>query len=1074
VPICRVCGEENPERARFCLACGEALPEQPAERFRRVVTILFSDVVDSTGLGERLDPETLDQVMTAFFEGVGPVVERHGGKLAKFIGDAVMAVFGLTELHEDDALRAVRAAVEMRHTLARLNDDFQRRYGVTLATRTGLNTGTVAGKGLVPDRNFVAGDAANAAARLQQHAEAGEILLAESTYRLVRDAIDAEPLAPLELKGKRDAIGAYRLLALREGPDAASRLDAPLVGRRDALAQLEWVLERAEAERDCRLVTVVGGPGIGKSRLTHEFVESLDGRATVLRGRCLPYGEGITFWPLAQMVRQAAGIQEDEGPGESVARIEALLPPDDDAHSIAETIAHITGLKETTGVVAEGFWAVRRLFATLAAERPLVVLLDDAHWAEATLLELIENLARHSESVPIVLLCASRPELLERLPEWGHSAGAGPSTVVRLEPLDDAACDRLIAELLGETQSLPEVRDHVAGRAEGNPLFIEQLISMLIDDGKLESLDGRWVAVGDLDNVTVPPGIHALLAARLELLGSDERALLGRAAVMGQTFYVGAVADLSSPDLAVRIPSLLLELVRKELIRPSRSDFRDEEAFEFRHLLIRDAAYDAVTKESRADLHARFADWLERTAGERLAEYAEIVGWHLEQAHRYLAELGPIDERGAELARRAADRLAGAGWTASSRGDTSAGVKLRSRALALMAPDDPRRPQLLGDLGDALLWAGQFEDADRALAEAIELADRAGDERTRIRSYLSQLRLRFQVDPDVDYAELEAEGLAMAARCEANGDDFSAARAWRLVSWARYGLCQLEGMREPAERAYEFDSRAKDPHYPHDDLVGIIVALSFGPTPASRALVEGSEVLERVRGHRGAEAYALCFLGQLRGMLGERDAAREMILKGVADRQVLGDLPGAAMSRGEGLGYFIEMVRGDWPAAERELRRAYDELSSMGDKSYLSLTAGWLARCLYALGRYEEADELATTSELATARSWIAAQVTWRGVRALLLAQRGDVEAGERLAREAVELALRTDRTDTQTSALMDLVEVLLVAGRREEAIPIVIDALERYERKEVLPAAARARALLDELTAGTAASVGS
>ena len=1071
--ICRVCGEENPERARFCLACGEQLTEQSAERFRRVVTILFSDVVDSTGLGERLDPETLDQVLTAYFEGVRPVVERHGGTLAKFIGDAVMAVFGLTELHEDDALRAVRAAVEMRQTLARLNDDFERRYGVALATRTGLNTGTVAGKGIVPDRNFVAGDAANAAARLQQQAEPGEILIAESTYRLVREAVDTERLAPLELKGKRDPIGAYRLLALRDGSDTASRLDAPLVGRRDALAQLEWVLERAVAEQDCRLVTVVGGPGIGKSRLTHEFVESIDARATVLRGRCLPYGEGITFWPLAQMVRQAAGIHEDDGPGESVARIEALLPPDDDAHSIAETIAHLTGLKETTGVVAEGFWAVRRLFATLAAERPLVVLLDDAHWAEATLLELIENLARHSESVPIVLLCASRPELLERLPEWGHSAGAGPSTVVRLEPLDDAACDRLIAELLGETQSLPEVRDHVAGRAEGNPLFIEQLISMLIDDGRLESLDGRWVAVGDLDNITVPPGIHALLAARLELLGPDERAVLGRAAVMGQTFYVGAVADLSSPEIAMRIPSLLLELVRKELIRPSRSDFRDEEAFEFRHLLIRDAAYDAVTKESRADLHARFAEWLERTAGERLAEYAEIVGWHLEQAHRYLAELGPIDERGEELARRAADRLAGAGWTASSRGDTSAGVKLRSRALALMAPDDPRRPQLLGDLGDALLWAGRFDEADRALAEAIELADRTGDERTRVRSYLSQLRLRFQVDPDVDYAELEAEGLTMAARCEANGDDFSAARAWRLVSWARYGLCQLEGMREPAERAYEFDSRAKDPHYPHDDLVGIIVALSFGPTPASRALVEGSEVLERVRGHRGAEAYALCFLGQLRGMLGERDAAREMILKGVADRQVLGDLPGAAMSRGEGLGYFVEMVRGDWQAAERELRRAYEELSSMGDKSYLALTAGWLARCLFALGRYDEADELATVSERATARSWVAAQVCWRGVRALLLAHRGEVEAGEALAREAVELALRTDRADTQTAALMDLAEVLRMAGREAEAIPVVRDALRRYEQKEVLPAAARARALLDELTAATAANVG-
>ena len=304
----------------------------------------------------------------------------------------------------------------------------------------------------------------------------------------------------------------------------------------------------------------------------------------------------------------------------------------------------------------------------------------------------------------------------------------------------------------------------------------------------------------------------------------------------------------------------------------------------------------------------------------------------------------------------------------------------------------------------------------------------------------------------MDYAELEAEGLTMAARCEANGDDFSAARAWRLVSWARYGLCQLEGMREPAERAYEFDSRAKDPHYPHDDLVGIIVALSFGPTPASRALVEGSEVLERVRGHRGAEAYALCFLGQLRGMLGERDAAREMILKGVADRQVLGDLPGAAMSRGEGLGYFVEMVRGDSEAAERELRRAYEELSSMGDKSYLALTAGWLARCLFALGRYDEADELATVSERATARSWIAAQVCWRGVRALLLAHRGEVAAGEALAREAVELALRTDRVDTQTSALMDLAEVLRMAGREDEAIPVVTDAL-RAIRAEGGPA---------------------
>ena len=267
MPACSNCGEENPERARFCNACGNSLEQESSERFRKTVTILFSDVVDSTGLGERLDPETLSHVLTEYFEGVKPVVERHGGTLAKFIGDAVMAVYGLTELHEDDALRAVRTAVEMRETLARLNEDFEQRYGVVLATRTGINTGTVAGKGLVPDRNFVAGDAANTAARLQQAAEPGEILLAESSYRLVRGSVEAEPVASAELKGKQTPVAAFRLVKVVSMTEPAPRLDAPLVGRQDTLAQLDWALERAVAERNCRLVSILGEPGIGKSRL---------------------------------------------------------------------------------------------------------------------------------------------------------------------------------------------------------------------------------------------------------------------------------------------------------------------------------------------------------------------------------------------------------------------------------------------------------------------------------------------------------------------------------------------------------------------------------------------------------------------------------------------------------------------------------------------------------------------------------------------------------------------------------------------------------------------------------------
>jgi class 3 adenylate cyclase/tetratricopeptide (TPR) repeat protein len=1062
MPACSNCGAENPERARFCNACGNTLEQESSEPFRKTVTILFSDVVDSTRLGERLDPETLSHVLTDYFEGVRPVIERHGGTLAKFIGDAVMAVYGLTELHEDDALRAVRTAVEMRETLARLNEDFEQRFGVVLATRTGINTGLVAGKALTPDHGLLVGDTANTAARLQQAAEPGEILLAESAYRLVRGSVEAELVASLELKGKQNLVAAYRLVGVVSMAEPPPRLDAPLVGRQDTLAQLEWALERTVTEKSCRLVSILGAPGIGKSRLAHEFVARLGEQATVLRGRCLPYGDGITFWPLAAMVKQAAGIGEGDGPDDAVAKLAALVEPDEDARTVAETIAQLTGLLETRGAVEEGFWAVRTLFARLAQARPLVAILDDAQWAEPTLLALIEHVARHTVSVPILLLCVGRPDLLERRPDWGQSLGR--STTLRLEPLDEAASDRLIAELLGEAQSALEVRDRIADKAEGNPLFVEQMISMLIDDGLLVKEDGRWVVVGDFETITVPPGIHALLAARLERLDADERAVLGRAAVIGQIFYIGALEALASPVLSGSIPSVLLELAHKELVRPSQSDFVDEGAFEFRHLLIRDAAYDALSKESRADLHARFADWFEAKAGDRSAEYAEIVGWHLEQAYRYLSELGTLGERGDDLARRAADRLAAAGWTASARGDVSAGVTLRLRALALMPADAPQRPQVLADLGDALLWRGRFDEADRALREAIELADRAGDERTRVRSRLSQLRLRFQVDPAADYEQLEAEALDAATLCESNGDNFGAARAWRVVYWARWGLCQLERMRPAAERAFEHDRRARDQHYPQDDLIGVLVSLVWGPTPASEALVQGEKILEAVRGHRGAEAYAMCFLGQLRGMLGQREAAREMILRGVADRQELGDLPGAAMSHGEGLGYFVEMVRGDWRAGEHELRQGFEALESMGDKNYLAITAGWLAHCLYAQERYDEVDDFAGVCENSAAKSWIAAQVLWRGARAMLLARDGNVESGEALAREALDLALRTDRVDTQTDALMDLAEVLRVGGRKGEALPIVSDALRRYELKEVHPAAARARALVEEL----------
>lgn len=368
--VCPSCGTESPERAKFCPECGARLDAVEApERFRRTVTILFSDVVGSTALGERLDPETLSRVMTEYFEPVRPVVERHGGTLAKFIGDAVLAVFGLVELHEDDALRAVRAAVEMRETLARLNPELERRYGVALATRTGINTGPVAGEGLVPDRNFVAGDTANTAARLQTGASENEILLGAQTYRLVRDAVEAELLPPLEAKGKAAPLTVYRVVSLlSEAERVARRLESPLVGRASELAELEWAFRRSQEERSCRLVTVAGPPGLGKSRLVHEFVSRVGSEATVLEGSCLPYGEGITYWALRQMVRQAAAIDESDSVEDAFAKLSALGP----SEAVAERIAQAIGLLEAGPAGDETPWAVRGLFEALAAVRPLV------------------------------------------------------------------------------------------------------------------------------------------------------------------------------------------------------------------------------------------------------------------------------------------------------------------------------------------------------------------------------------------------------------------------------------------------------------------------------------------------------------------------------------------------------------------------------------------------------------------------------------------------------------------------------------------------------------------------------
>ena len=618
-------------------ACAPGTQEQ-----RKTVTVLFCDLTGSTELGESLDPERLRALLARYFERMKAIVERHGGSVEKFIGDAVMAVFGVPVLHEDDALRAVRAAVEMRDALPELG--LQGRIGVMTGE---VVTGT--------EERLATGDAVNVAARLEQAAQPGEVLVGGPTLALVRDAAEVEPIEPLELKGKAEPVPAYRLLRVHDAPER--RHGELFVGRERELAILQEAWERVRSEQRCELVTVIGDAGVGKSRLAAEALASID--ATVVRGRCLPYGEGITYWPVVEVLKQLDTLPAEE--------------------AAAVAIRSLLGETEAATTAEEIAWAFRKTLEQAAAGRPLVVVFDDIQWGEQTFLDLVEHVALLSAGASILVFCIARPELAERRATW-------PVTL-RLEPLGDEDVDELIP------QRIPgELRDKIAHAAGGNPLFIEEMLAMA---GEAE---------GD---VVVPPTLRALLAARLDQLDTAERSVLERGAVEGEVFHRGAVQALTSDE--IQVTPRLAALVRRALIRSDKTQLQGEDAFCFRHLLIRDAAYDALPKATRADLHQRFASWLEEHGAE-LVELDEILAYHLEQAYTYRAELGAPDDELAAAARRRLDRRRPPrpppGGLRRCRQPAHARCRARPAGRARPRPRD--RPQ------EALYWSGSGDDASGA------------------------------------------------------------------------------------------------------------------------------------------------------------------------------------------------------------------------------------------------------------------------------------------------------------------------------------------------------------------------
>lgn len=1050
--ICSKCGGQNPVAFRRCGSCGAPLIAKPSRETRKTVTVAFADLKVTTIDGKSLAPEVLKALMAQTFEISRQAVERHGGTVAKFIGDAVMAVFGLSVRHEDDALRAVRSALDIKAALTMLAESLERDQAIHLDVAIGVNTGEVVAGNASLGQSLAIGDAVNVAARLEQAAGSHEILLGQETYALVRAFAEVEEIAPLAVKGKLQTVRAYRLLAVRLASESRRRQGGAMVGREAEMTLLFRTFESTVADRACRMATLIGDAGVGKTRLTEEFLDSIGNRARVLRGRCLPYGEGITFWPIVLVAGEAAHIQETDNPEVAREKLRTLVGDDD----VADRVAAAVGLLDAPFQVTELFWAIRRFFEILAEERPLVVLFDDVHWAEPTFLDLIGRLIATIEAAPVMLLCSAREELLEKRPSWAEGPGASRVVLTRLS---DADAGLVIENLLGQAGLSERARARVLAAAEGNPLFVEQLVSMLIDTGMLRFVDGRWEPAGDLGAMMIPPTIHALLAARLDQLPESERAVIEPASVIGLVFAEPALEAIVDDDVRGQVPARLEDLEQRQLLR--RQTPPDEEALEhrFAHLMIRDATYAGLLKRARAHLHERYVAWADQAnrAADRATEF-EILGYHLEQAHRYLSELGHLDAHGVALGIDASARLASAGRRAYERGDMPATANLLRRAADVLPDGHIARPQLQLRLGLALWETGEYAAAASALEAAIAGAAALQDTGLETSARLELLMQQYYADPSKVEGRVEdriREGIQVLER---TADDERLARAWLAMAGLRVMDSQWGAAAQAIENVIAYARRAGNRVLELRVAPNLAICAQYGPTPVEEAIRMCNELIVRSGGDRRVEAIALRSVAHMHAMQGDFESARDEYRRA---RAMLGELGSTFVAAlGSLVSGPVEMLAGDPVAAEDELRRDYATLDRLGDRNYISTVAGYLAEALYRQGRYEESATYAKFSADVAAPDDLATQVLWRSISAKLLARQGKLDEAEGVAREAVELIRRADDPIEQADALMDLSEVLRMAGRHDDAAHARAQALGLYEQKGNLVSAAAARGL--------------
>jgi class 3 adenylate cyclase/tetratricopeptide (TPR) repeat protein len=995
-----------------------------AGEVRKIVTIVFTDLVGSTAISEGLDPETLRHVMSRYFDTMQSTLERHGGTVEKFIGDAIMAVFGIPTLHEDDALRAVRAAVEMRDDLARLNDELARAHDIRFQTRTGVNTGEVVSGDSAAQQKLATGDAVNLAARLEQSAQSGEILIGPETYRLVGASIDVEALDPITVKGKNKPVPAWRVLGLVEGADTGD-VATPFVGRQTELAALRNAFAAAAHERTCALATIVGPPGIGKTRLARELAATVRPDARVATGRCLAYGEGVTYAPLTEI---SAQITSD---------LAGLLAGEEDATAIQERIGVAVGTSDATASPEEIAWAFRRLFEAAAHDRPLVIVVDDIHWAEPVLLDLLEYVLGFSSGSPILLLCLARPDLFDVRPSW--AAPRPNQTLLQIEPLTDDDAHGLIERLERELELNEDAKARIVAAAEGYPLFVEQMLALHADDPHGE--------------LVVPPTIQALLAARIDRLDPAERDVLTRASVEGRLFHRGAVAELLPDEERSEVGGHLLSLVRKEFLRPDRARFTGDDGFRFAHVLIRDAAYNAAPKQLRAELHERYARWLERRLRERTDDYLEIIAFHLEQASRYLSELGSPDEA---LAREAGERLWEAARGASARMDFLSAVSLFERATALLPEDETGA--LLQEFG-AALNRGLDSRARDVVHRAIERAQRSGYRRVELQARLDALWIPAAGAPvQMQYGETARQARELIPELEAVDDDLSLTKAWQLAALGDLCLGRDRAADEALVSALDAARRLGDRLEESEIRVSQLVTAYEGDAPVDECLRRCEEEMHAVSGEWMVEAAALACGAGLHAMLGSFGLARTLFQRYMAlceEFNVFNVQP-LFFHRD------VEMLAGNSVGAEQWLRRERERLTPHKTWWGLEFAArALIADALCAQGRYDEA---MTETDVVPAgvTDWLLPHVRWRAARAKALARVGSQHEAVALAREAAALAEPTDALNMRADALFDQADVLAAYDRDEEAARSLETALTLYERKGNTVMTARTKGLLE------------